>query len=389
MREKNTKKSKPIVFVAMSGGVDSSVAAALLKKQGYEVVGVYMKNFSGRFFPKRFSMFCPWKKDLRDVKRVCLKIGIPFRVYDFEKEYEERVINYFFEEEIKGKTPNPDILCNREIKFGLFLKKALSEGADFIATGHYVRKKAVKDKETKKIVYKLLMAKDRTKDQSYFLCLLKQHQIKKVIFPLGNYTKKQVRQIAKKMNLPTAERPESMGICFVGEVDINDFLKTRIKETPGDIVTVDGKVIGKHKGLAFYTIGQRRGIGVSGKVPYYVVAKDIKHNRLIVAEGAENKALFKKEIKLKKVNWIKGIPPKFPFSCQARIRHQQPLQKAVVKKENNRICVEFSTPQKGVAPGQFCVFYKREEMLGGGIIVQDRIDYRGLKGIKRIYENDK
>lgn len=386
IKNKALYKSKPRVFVAMSGGVDSSVTAALLKQKGYDVVGVYMKNWSGKIFPKKFSKNCPWKKDLRDVKKVCIKIGIPFKVYDFEKEYVKRVIDYFFDEEIKGKTPNPDIMCNREIKFGLFLKKAHKGGADYVATGHYVKKsKSSTDSHSKnftrpnpavaglrrarksKIRFKLSMAKDKTKDQSYFLCLLTQKQIEKSLFPLGNYIKIEVRKIAKKLKLPTAERPESMGICFVGEVNIKDFLKTRIKEKPGDIITTEGEIVGRHQGLPFYTIGQRKGIELSGG-PYYVAEKDLKNNRLIVTNNPYHKALFKKEIKVKNINWIEGVPPKFPFSCSSRIRYQQSLQRAVVRKEKGKVIVKFQESQRAVTSGQFCVFYKRNEMLGGGVI---------------------
>jgi len=368
IKDKALCKSKLKVFVAMSGGVDSSVTAALLKQKGYDVIGVYMKNWSGKIFPKEFSKKCLWERDLRDVKKVCIKIGIPFKIYDFEKEYTERVIDYFFAEEIKGRTPNPDILCNREIKFGLFLRQALKGGADFIATGHYIKKSKIKNQKSK-IIYKLSIAKDKTKDQSYFLCLLRQSQIEKSLFPLGDYTKKEVRKIARDLHLPTAEKPESMGICFIGEVDINDFIRVRIKEKEGDIFTIEGAKVGRHKGLAFYTIGQRKGIEISGIAPYYVAEKDIKRNRLIIAQGFHNKALFKKKIKLKNVNWIKGTVLKLPFNCSVRIRHQQALQKVIVKKEKRKIVVEFIHSQRAVTPGQFCVFYKRNEMLGGGVIV--------------------
>ena len=350
----------------MSGGVDSSVAAYLLQKQGYDVTGVYMKNWSEESLGGKFSKYCPWRRDLADVRKVGRILKIPVKVYNFEKEYNKKVIDYFFQGELKGETPNPDVICNREIKFGLFLKKALTDGADLIATGHYARLRQTKT--PKGLIYQIVKAKDENKDQSYFLCLLSQKQLRYSLFPLGEYTKPEVRNIAKRLRFPNADKEESMGICFVGEVKLEEFLKARIKERPGNIVTVEGKVVGRHKGLPFYTIGQRRGIEVGGGVPYYVVAKDMKKNLLIVAAGSRSPELFSKKILLRSINWIAGFPPKLPLRCWARIRYRQQLQKAIVKKTKMGLLVEFASPQRAVTPGQFCALYKRGVLLGGGEI---------------------
>ena len=349
----------------MSGGVDSSVAALLLKQKGYNVVGVYIKGWS--------LTGCA-EDDARDARRVAGVLGIPFYVFDFEKEFKKSVVDYMISGYQKGETPNPDVMCNKEIKFGLFLKKALELSADYIATGHYVKIKNCK----------LKIAKDLNKDQSYFLWTLTQGRLKRCLFPIGDYTKPQIRALAKKYNLPTADKPDSQGVCFIGKIDVAEFLKEKLGKKPGPILTLSGKRVGIHDGLNFYTIGQRKGIGSSGgDVPYYVARKDFKKNALIVAE-AENAALFSKKLTVKNVNWISGNPPtgglKLPLKCLARIRYRQPLQKARIMNyesgiknktiiHNSKFIIQFKEPQRAVTPGQSAVFYnKRGEMLGGGII---------------------
>lgn len=354
----------------MSGGVDSSVAALLLKQKKYDVTGVYMKGWS--------LTGCA-EEDARDARRVAGTLGIPFYVFDFEKEFKKAVVDYMVSEYAAGRTPNPDVMCNREIKFGLFLKKSLKLGADYIATGHYVRK----------VGDKLIQAKDGNKDQSYFLWTLTQEQLKHCLFPIGDYTKPQVRIIAKKSKLPTAEKPDSQGVCFVGEIDVAGFLKEKLGKNPGPIKTLDDKIIGMHDGATFYTIGQRRGIGIKGSLPgeqgkiYFVAAKDLKTNTIFVAEDKDEN-LFTNKLAVKNINWVFGKAPKLPFKCLARIRYRQPLQQAKLvefpisnfqfsKKfqiQNTKYKILFSVPQRAVTPGQSAVFYNDNGvMLGGGVIV--------------------
>ena len=329
-----------------------------------------MKNWSEESFGGKFAKYCPWRKDLADVRKVCKILKIPVRVYNFEKEYNKKVINYFFDGERKGLTPNPDVVCNREIKFGMFLDKALKEGADMIATGHYARLRREFPISNFKFSnkFQIVKARDKNKDQSYFLCTLTQKQLSRSLFPLGGYTKPEVRKIAKKLKLPNADKPESMGICFVGEVKLEEFIKERIKERHGDIITTEGAVIGKHKGLPFYTIGQRKGIEVGGGVPYYVVKKVLKTNQLIVSKGSNLPQLYSKKLIMKNVNWISGLVPKHGLSCKAVIRYRQDLQSALVKKNEGGYEVVFKKRQRAVTPGQFCVIYKKGVLLGGGAI---------------------
>ncbi len=346
----------------MSGGVDSSVAALLLKKEGYDVTGVFMKNWSDPLANE-----CPWKKDLADFHDVCKILQIPGRIEVFEAQYQKKVVQYMIEGYKKGITPNPDMLCNREIKFKVFLEKARALGADYIATGHYVRKKrAIKGKRK---IFKLLQAIDLNKDQSYFIALLNQRQLRYSLFPIGNYTKPAIRKIAKKAKLPVHNKKDSQGICFIGKVKFKEFIREYIEPHPGIIKDTNGAQVGRHDGLMFYTIGQRHGLGIGGGKPYFVVEKNKRSNRLIVGIGNADKKLFKEEAKLINMHWIAGCAPKLPYACKARIRYRQPLQGATIEKKGNGIIIRFKKRQRAVTPGQFAVLYKKGEMIGGGAIV--------------------
>ena len=375
------------VFVGMSGGVDSSVTAALLKEQGFNVTGVHIKMWSDPEIP------CNFKKDREDAIRVAAHLEIPFETWDFTKEYREEVVEYLIREYAAGRTPNPDVMCNRHIKFGAFLARALERGADAVATGHYVRREPefssinsqfsdntgrIENFEIENSLKiencKLKIAKDLNKDQSYFLWTLTQEQLKHCVFPIGEYTKPEVRALARKFGLPTAEKEESQGICFIGEIDLNQFLKKYIPVSRGRVRTVSGKDIGEHEGLQFYTIGQREGLGIGGGIPYYVASKDFLTNTLVVAEGPYDEGLFKSEIAVSDIHWISGRAPELTFQCKARIRYRQSLQSCWIEKSEIRnpkseiINVRFTTPQRAVTPGQSIVFYAGEEMIGGGII---------------------
>lgn len=357
----------------MSGGVDSSVTAALLQEQGFDVRAVHIKMWSDPSVP------CHFKEDRYDAMKVAATLGIPFETWDFTKEYKSHVVEYMVREYASGRTPNPDVMCNRHIKFGVFLRHALAKGADFVATGHYIKKKAIRG------TYSLRQADDKNKDQSYFLWTLTQKQLKHALFPLGEYTKPEVRALAKKFGLGTAEKPDSQGICFIGEINIREFLKNYIKTERGPVMTTSGKVVGEHEGLPFYTIGQRQGIGIGGGIPYYVVKKDFKKNTLVVAEGPFDQKLFSDELKARSLHWISDKEPKFPLACVARVRYRQPLQEVTVKKEKKSgISAKFKEPQRAITSGQSIVFYKNgpfdrfgkltaskaqgREMLGGGLI---------------------
>ncbi len=346
MSNKNQK-----VFVALSGGVDSSVAAALLKKDGFRVVGCHIKCF---------NLDGCGEKDIEDARRVAEKLAIPFYVFDLEKEYKDKVVRYMVDGYKNGLTPNPDVMCNSQIKFGLFLKRALELGADYIATGHYVRLCQLASAGP---VFSLKVAKDKNKDQSYFLWTLTQDQLKRCLFPIGDYTKKEVRQMAKKFGLPTAEKKDSQGICFLGKITLANFLGKYIPQKKGLILNVAGEKMGNHQGAHLYTIGQRHGLKLRGGTkPYYVADKDVKNNIITIAENNDNSNLYKSEVKLKDINLIS---PKMVTSVCARLRYRQPLFKATLS--GSRLV--FNEPQKFIAPGQSAVFYNTKgELLGGGVM---------------------
>jgi tRNA-specific 2-thiouridylase len=342
------------VYVGLSGGVDSSVSATLLKQQGYEVVGVYMKNWS-RDLPGRP---CPWKDDYTDAKRVAVQLGIDFKLYDFEKEYKQKVIDYMLDEFKAGRTPNPDVMCNQEIKFKLFLNTALEDGADMVATGHYANTEGGR----------LFIAKDDNKDQTYFLYRVSDEALKKTIFPLSGYTKPQVRELAEKFGLVTADKKESMGICFVGKVGIKEFLEQYVDKESGPIIDQNGKVIGEHDGAIFYTIGQRHGLDTGGGLPYYVTGKDMQKNEVYVTTDLQDKKLWKDHIRLTAVHWISD-EPKTADNVTVRTRHRAKLiiVKEISKAKKGWIG-RLSEEVRALTPGQSAVIYRGAECLGGGII---------------------
>jgi len=350
------------VVLGISGGVDSSVAGYLLKEKGYDVIGLFMINWEEK------NGECTAETDYEDVKRVCNTLRIPYFSVNYAKEYYDRVFTYFLDEYKKGRTPNPDVLCNREIKFGPFLEKAMMIGGDMIATGHYARK------IEKDGLFYLAKAKDLSKDQSYFLNQLSQAQLSKVIFPLESIEKTQVRNIAKKLDLSTAEKKDSTGICFIGERNFKKFLKEFLPAQEGDIVDIKGNIVGKHDGLMYYTLGQRRGLNIGGKAGgngerWFVVAKDLKENKLIVSQG-EGEELFSDGLYASEFNWIPKIPEEKEFDCFAKFRYRQPDQKVKVTIiDNKHIKVDFYERQRAITPGQFVVLYNEEGICyGGGII---------------------
>lgn len=364
-------KKKKKVILGMSGGVDSSVSAWLLKKQGYEVVGVFMKNFDPLIFLGKENLEtkksgCHWYEDQEDARAVAEKLKINFEVWNFEKQYYQEVMGYFLQEYKNGRTPNPDVMCNRQIKFGAFFEKAMRAGADYIATGHYAR---VKKKGGR---YILLKGKDLKKDQSYFLSAVKAQALSKTIFPLGNLTKTEVRALAQKINLPSKDKPDSQGICFVGEVDLKDFLSQHISDVPGDIIDLDTRqTIGRHDGLSWYTIGQRKGMKVGGTgIPLYVAGKNIKKNELYVVKGNYNPKLFTDNLKADNLIWIND-QPRIPNKLKAKIRYRQPDQTCLLEwqEEPKVLRVKFAEPQRAVTPGQSIVFYDNDICLGSGIIL--------------------
>ncbi len=353
------KKKKQNVYVALSGGVDSAVAALKLVEGGHNVTGVFMKNWSGEEYGLEDT--CPWKKDQTDAKSVCDHLGIPFKTYNFEKEYRKEIIQYFFDEYKRGNTPNPDILCNQQIKFGVFLKRALEDGADMIATGHYAQKGENNDGN-----YDLLRAADPTKDQTYFLYRITQEQLARSLFLLGMLKKTEVRNLAKENKLPVAEKPDSQGICFLGKIDVVEFLKKEIKPKAGDIVDIDtGAKVGEHQGVWFYTNGQREGLGIGGlDKPYFVADKDLKKNILFAAKGKENSKLHATGVKISNVHWINNLPGKEKVKGMVRYR-QEPEECSI-----DETTITFSSPIWLPSTGQSAVLIKNETVLGGGIITE-------------------
>jgi tRNA-uridine 2-sulfurtransferase len=386
------------VVVGLSGGVDSSVAAYLLKEQGYEVIGMFMKNWHDDSVT--ISNECPWLDDSNDAMIVAQHLGIPFQAIDLSKEYKERIVDYMFGEYQHGRTPNPDILCNREIKFDVFLDAALKLGADFVATGHYCRKgEIVKDGE---VHYQLLAGKDPNKDQSYFLCQLTQAQLSKALFPIGELLKPEVRAIAKKARLATAEKKDSQGLCFVGKVHLPDFLQQRLEAKKGKVIEVPadaatfksgyssaelhhliksyefspeaGHVVGEHNGAHFYTIGQRRGLNIGGyEKPLFVIGTDTEKNVIYTGSGEDHPGLYRSGLFIPNADehWIRedlklsvgGVK-----DFLVRIRYRQPLEKCTLHKKDNGLYLIFEKPQRGVAPGQFAAWYNGEELIGSGVI---------------------
>ena len=350
------------VFVGMSGGVDSSLSAALLKEKGYDVTGVYMKNWT-RNLP---GFNCPWAKDLADAKRVAVQLGIDFKVFDFENQYKELVVDYMINEYKAGRTPNPDIMCNQEVKFKLFLEAANKSGADMIAMGHYARTELTSDKKSGL----LKMAVDSNKDQTYFLYRVTGQALKKVIFPIGEYTKPIVRQMAKDRKLYTADKRDSQGICFIGEIGIKDFLANYVKTEPGKIIDCNTKkVVGYHDGAIYYTIGQRHGLSLGGGLPYYVVGKDVEKNEVYVSKDLNSKLLWIKKIRLTNLHWINDSPLN-NHKYYVRIRHRAPLIEAnLMIIDNDLIELELKSEERAVTPGQSTVVYDNDICLGGGIVI--------------------
>ena len=392
------------IVVGLSGGVDSSVAAYLLQQQGHEVIGLFMRNWNDASVTLEDE--CPWIEDSNDALLVAKKLGIPFQVIDMSELYKERIVDYMFAEYEKGRTPNPDVLCNREVKFDVFLETALSLGADKVATGHYARLDSFSN-ENGEEVYQLLAGKDNNKDQSYFLCQLNQKQLSKALFPIGELTKPQVREIAREMELATADKKDSQGLCFIGKVSLPTFLQQQLKAKEGEIVEIfsdfaeyhkekpefsskleeleylsakihykksDGKVIGKHQGAQFYTIGQSKGLGIGGhKESCFLISRDMENNLVFVGEGRNFPGLFRKALKIdnSEVHWIREdlrLKNGESMEVLARIRYRQPLEKATLYQFEEGFFIEFENPQSAIAEGQFAAWYVGEELLGSGVI---------------------
>ncbi|PKP25133.1 MAG: tRNA 2-thiouridine(34) synthase MnmA [Bacteroidetes bacterium HGW-Bacteroidetes-2] len=388
------------VVVGLSGGVDSSVAAYLLKEQGYEVIGLFMKNWHDDSVT--ISDECPWLEDSNDAMMVAEKLGIPFQTVDLSEQYKERIVDYMFREYKMGRTPNPDVLCNREIKFDAFLKIAIDLGADFVATGHYCRKEIIEKEE--KQIHRLLAGKDTNKDQSYFLCQLSQEQLAKTLFPVGELLKPEVRKIARELNLITAEKRDSQGLCFIGKVRLPEFLQQQLQPKEGLIIEVaednllftlnentsenpleaasrkfkytlnDGKIVGKHQGAHYYTKGQRKGLNVGGtKEPLFIIETDVKENVIYTGQGKNHPGLYRKGLFVKKeeVHWVREdlrIDADEKMEVMARIRYRQPLEKATLFQTHNRLFVIFENAQTAITEGQFVAWYQGDELLGSGVI---------------------
>ncbi len=376
------------VVVGLSGGVDSSVAAYLLQQEGHEVIGVFMKNWHDT--DVTISEECPWEEDSKDALLVADKLGIPFHTIDFSKEYYERIVSYMFREYESGRTPNPDVLCNREIKFDSFLKHAEKLGADYVATGHYCRKR---ESDTG---FELLAGKDGNKDQSYFLCQISQDQLAKALFPIGELEKPEVRRIAKEQDLVTAEKRDSQGLCFIGKVKLPDFLKQQLKEKKGNVVEImrdwsgfhrnlevteeyhftetDGKVIGEHIGAHFYTVGQRKGLNIGGYVnPLFIIQINTDTNTVYVGEGEDHKGLSRPGLLVREedIHWLKEIDEMNEGDSKhysTRIRYRQPLFRATLTKLASGLEIKFDSPQKAVAKGQFAAWYAGDALVGSGVI---------------------
>lgn len=391
------------VIVGLSGGVDSSVAAYLLKEQGYEVIGLFMKNWHDDSVT--ISDECPWLDDSNDAMLVADKLGIPFQTVDLSEQYKERIVDYMFDEYQKGRTPNPDVLCNREIKFDVFMKIALDLGADYVATGHYCRK-GILEKEGKQ-VYQLLAGVDTNKDQSYFLCQLSQEQLAKALFPIGELTKPEVRSIATKLNLVTADKKDSQGLCFIGKVRLPEFLQQKLKPKEGVIVEIpqeqsfykqvvpkfdskeeelqysakkrqytiaDGTIVGKHQGAHYFTKGQRKGLAVGGTVePLFVIETDVNENVIYTGQGKSHPGLLKTTLFVtnEELHWIREdleLAIGKSIAVKARIRYRQPLENAKLYKVNQGLFVEFEKPQSAITEGQFVAWYLGDELVGSGVI---------------------
>ncbi|WP_375241666.1 tRNA 2-thiouridine(34) synthase MnmA [Lacinutrix sp.] len=394
---------KKRVIVGLSGGVDSSVAAYLLKQQGYDVIGLFMKNWHDDSVT--ISDECPWLDDSNDAMLVAEKLGIPFQTVDLSAQYKERIVDYMFNEYEKGRTPNPDVLCNREIKFDVFMKIALDLGADYVATGHYCRKGTI-EKDVKE-VFQLLAGKDNNKDQSYFLCQLSQEQLAKALFPIGELQKPEVRDIAAKADLITADKKDSQGLCFIGKVRLPDFLQQQLKPKEGVIVEIpknnfnytntkksfntkteelqylrrkaeyavaDGEVVGKHQGAHYFTKGQRKGLSVGGKVePLFVIDTDVKENVIYTGQGKNHPGLYKRALFVsnEELHWVRpdlALKTDETMNVLARIRYRQPLDKATLYKVDSGLYVEFENLQSAITEGQFVAWYLEDELVGSGVI---------------------
>lgn len=354
---------KPKVFVGVSGGVDSSVALALLKKQGFDVTGVFLKVWHPDFLP------CDWREERRSAMRVCATLGVPFLTLDCEKEYKSEVVDYMIREYSSGRVPNPDVFCNKYVKFGVFLEKAIKMGADFVATGHYARN--IKNKNGG---FELWEAKDKNKDQSYFLHTLNQEQLSHTLFPIGEMTKPEVRKMAEKFSLPTATKKDSQGLCFIGKVDMKDFLSHYIEIKNGDVLNSKGEIVGSHDGAMFYTIGQRHGFTITEKSSaeprFFIISKDLENNTITIADKEKDfsEVFSVKELDISGLHFVSGGVFKFPMKTSVRIRYRQEKINCVLDKNKNGYTVSFQKPQNAIAKGQFAVFYNDENCLGGGII---------------------